>query len=161
MIHAFEKRYANGYPAVCHIHPARPAGYHGVDTWICEECYVGLGRPKAFQPHMFAQISDFSVHDRRRIAMLVHNALDHLWESSPFAAPDGADPDDYLGCCPECCAPCLTISELRTLNTLDTWLWGWPDGLIGTSWWDDLNERVDREFLTRSWWNKDLLGCHT
>ncbi len=94
--------------------------------------------------------------------MLVHSALDQLWYASPDSAGDDPDRwDDHLGCCPECCAPCLTVAELLEQDRLDAWVRWWPESLPGTSWWDAQRGQVDRGWLGRAWAaSRDgRLGC--
>jgi hypothetical protein len=99
----------------------------------------------------------FSEADRRRIAMITQFAVDQLWYRSPDCLPDD---ERYQGCCPSCCGPCSVLKELLDAGQLDAWLLARRDLLAGTSWWDDKNERVDRDWLARSWGNADQRGCH-
>lgn len=96
-----------------------------------------------------------SAEDERRLGQLIHFAIDQIWYSSREAAPDGydfdADPVDYHGCCPVCCAPCHAIAELRDAGTLDQWVLAWPDTLPGTSWWDEEKQQVRRDWLEQAW----------
>ncbi len=97
---------------------------------------------------------------RRNAAMLLHHALGHLFYTSPDAATANADPDDYLGCCPLCCAPCVVLADLLRKGDLDQLVAAWrPDSLPGTAWWDTENDRVDRAWLTRAWSQTERLGC--
>lgn len=108
-------------------------------------------------------VEPLTARDRERVGMLVHSALDQLWMASPDSAPgSGAvDPDDHLGCCPECCAPCLVVAELLEQGRLDRWVLWWPESLPGTSWWDVASMRVDRGWLDRAWAaaRDGRLGC--
>ncbi len=102
-----------------------------------------------------------TTRDRERVGMLVHFALDQLWQASPDSAGDDADPQDHLGCCPECCAPCCVVAELLEQGRLDRWVSWWPESLPGTSWWDGHHNEVDRDWLERAWAaSRDgRLGC--
>lgn len=101
---------------------------------------------------------DLDEATQRRIGRTVHFALDRLWQSTSDAAPAGRE-DQYIGCCPQCCAPCVTLRELLEAGELDMWVRGWSDPLVGTAWWTDANE-VDREWLARAWSRADEMGCH-
>ncbi len=114
---------------------------------------------------MTATFRDLSAADRRRVGMLTHFALDKLFYVGPDSAPDGYQPPpgrraDYQGCCPQCCGPCVALKELHDAGQLDQWVLGWPDLLHAASWWDDHRQRVDRDWLHRSWANADELACH-
>lgn len=102
-------------------------------------------------------IRGMSPADSLRVGMLAYWAVDQLWYKSPDCLPEH---EDYQGCCPYCCGPCSVIRELLEHGVLDEWVRGRDDLLPGTSWWDEANQQVDREWLARSWAKADEIGCH-
>jgi hypothetical protein len=95
----------------------------------------------------------------RRVGRLAHHALNTLWYDSSDAAPDDVEDEDR-GCCPFCCAPCVTLAELLDDGELDEWVKTWRDPLLGTAWWNDHKQRVDRAWMLRAWSSTDRLACH-
>lgn len=62
--------------------------------------------------------------------------------------------DDDIGCCPACCAPCAAVKALLDAGQLDDAV---RERGPGWNWWDDTNNRVDRDLLVRAW---RLTECH-
>src|ERR1700710_1764270 len=88
--------------------------------------------------------------DARTAAWLVCATLgEHVW--------DGDCDEDDEGCCPECCAPCGAIRQLRDAGQLDDILRG-TDFASGWSYWDDELDQVDRVMLDRVWRMEE---CHS
>ncbi len=152
---------------ICSRHPDRDGLWVAEHTYLCTECaakeIVVLNSVTRDTVTGQPMTGDPMRPMRRIIGQLLHANIDHLWYSSPDAMPDdatAADRDDFLGCCPECCAPCTAILDLTRAGWLDAWVRFWPDTLPGTSWWDEANQRVDRAWLARAWGQTDKLGCH-
>ncbi len=147
---------------MCTNHTDREAEWYGENTWLCYECQAKTIIVQSVRAD-FGLTNDAVTPMRRVIGQLVHFALDRLWYASPDSLPD--DPtegqrEDHLGCCPECCAPCAALRTAAAEGYLDAMVLFWPDTLPGTSWWDERRQRVDREWLWRSWDQTDKLGCH-
>lgn len=75
--------------------------------------------------------------------LLIADALGALW---------GAD--ETTGCCPACCGPCSALKELLDAGRLDDLVREYGRDCF---WWDEANDRVDREWLTGAW---RMTACH-
>jgi hypothetical protein len=51
-------------------------------------------------------------------------------------------------CCPRCCVGCEAIQTLANLEQLDELA---SDNAGAAIWWDEVGQRVDREWLTAMW----------
>lgn len=78
-----------------------------------------------------------------QFAMLLEHAINELFQ---------AEQDE--GCCFKCCGPCSVIYEKLLDGTLDRAV---AARSSGSSWWDEGQQQVDRQFLHSAW---RLTACH-
>lgn len=88
----------------------------------------------------------------KEVAMhLTVGHLSHLWSMMD----DVTEEPEHRSCCSVCCGPCWALNRLLESDQLDDICRPYKDGWV---WWDEENDRVNREMLTRAWKRAD---CHS
>lgn len=93
-----------------------------------------------------------SVAIEKKVAMfLVTGHLTHLWEM----LDNVTEPEEFRTCCNVCCGPCWALNRLIETNQLDDICRPYKEGWV---WWDEKNDRVNRDMLAKAWERTD---CHS
>lgn len=88
----------------------------------------------------------------REVAMqLTVGHLSKLWEMMDDITEEPA----LRGCCDTCCGLCWALNRLLATQQLDDICRPYKEGWV---WWDEKNDRVNRDMLAKAWGRTD---CHS